>query len=93
MVIGIWFNDQQITEFQNKKIFPNSYEKQKQYYEYLIGSKIDVVFAIVDETSQSFILEMWVCIRLIGCISSAELGIVIGEKKFHGRKIEVRHGA
>tara|TARA_X000000950_G_scaffold229307_1_gene277120 strand:- start:23512 stop:24051 length:540 start_codon:yes stop_codon:yes gene_type:complete len=81
-----WFNDQQVTEFQNKKIFPNSYEKQKEYYDYLIDSKMDVVFAIVDESSNLHIGNVGLH-KIDWVHRSAELGIVIGEKEFHGRKI------
>ena len=81
-----WFNDSEITKFQNKKIFPNSYEKQKKYYEYLLKSSTDVVFAIIDDSSDIHIGN--VGLHHIDWVHrSAELGIVLGEKDFHGKKI------
>jgi RimJ/RimL family protein N-acetyltransferase len=81
-----WLNDKQVTTFQNKGIFPNSIEKQTQYYNQIQTSTNQVVLAIVlKETGQH-----------VGCIGLhnidwvhryAELGIVIGEKEAQGKKI------
>ena len=80
-----WFNDSEVTLYQNKKIFPNSFEKQKEYYDYLLTSKEDVVFAIIDRESNNHIGN--VGLHHIDWIHrSAELGIVIGEKEYYGKK-------
>jgi ribosomal-protein-alanine N-acetyltransferase len=80
-----WLNDSQITVFQNKGIFPNSIEKQTQYFESLINNNHDIVLAIVEEDSN----------KHIGCVGlhkidwvhrSAELGIVIGDREVWGKK-------
>ncbi|HAH21855.1 MAG TPA: hypothetical protein DCL49_13265 [Candidatus Omnitrophica bacterium] len=79
-----WFNDWEVTKYQNKGIVPNTRQKQREYFHSILKSKNDVLFAIVDKKSD----------RHIGCVGihkidwihrSAELGIVIGEKKFWGK--------
>ena len=42
-----WLNDSEVTRFQNKGTFPNTIEKQKEYFESLKKSQTDVVFAII----------------------------------------------
>jgi RimJ/RimL family protein N-acetyltransferase len=80
-----WLNDSEVTVFQNKGIFPNSIEKQAQYFESLINNNNDIVLAIVEEDSN----------KHIGCVGlhkidwvhrSAELGIVIGDREVWGKK-------
>lgn len=79
-----WFNDPIITRYQNKGIFPNTLFRQKKYYTFVMNSKSDIVFAIIEKKTQ----------KHIGCVGlhnidpvhrSAELGIIIGEKKYWGR--------
>lgn len=80
-----WFNDAQVTEYQNKKIFPNSLEKQSDYFKYLQTSKEDVVLAMVDKKTNRHVGN--VGLHYIDWVHrSAQLGIVIGEKEFWGRK-------
>ena len=84
-----WFNDAEVTRHQNKKIFPNTREKQRTYYEALLSSDKDVVLAIVDEKTKKHIGN--VGLHKIDWIHrSAELGIVLGNKAFWGRKIGKR---
>jgi ribosomal-protein-alanine N-acetyltransferase len=80
-----WLNDSEVTIFQNKGIFPNSIEKQTQYFESLINNNHDIVLAIIEEESN----------KHIGCVGlhkidwvhrSAELGIVIGDREVWGKK-------
>jgi RimJ/RimL family protein N-acetyltransferase len=79
-----WFNDSEVTRLQNKKIFPNSRERQRDYYESLKRSDTDVVLAIIDAETVSHIGN--VGLHHIDWIHrSAELGIVIGNKKYWGR--------
>jgi ribosomal-protein-alanine N-acetyltransferase len=81
-----WFNDPEITLFQNKGIFPNTLEKQKQYFDYLESSNRDVVLAIIDKSSGRHVGN--VGLHQIDWVHrSAELGIVIGEKEAWGKKI------
>lgn len=79
-----WFNDWNVTKYQNKGTIPNTSQKQRQYFYDILNSKNDVIFAIIDKKSDAH----------IGCVGihkidwihrSAELGIVIGEKKFWGK--------
>jgi [ribosomal protein S5]-alanine N-acetyltransferase len=79
-----WFNDSEVTKYQNKKIFPNNREKQKIYYETIKNSTSDVVFAIIEKKSNTHIGN--VGLHHIDWVHrSAELGIVIGEKDFWGK--------
>ena len=81
-----WFNDSRVTKYQNKKIFPNTKEKQLNYLKKLNCSNTDIVFAIIDQEMNKHIGN--VGLHLIDTVHrSAELGIVIGEPKYYGKKI------
>ena len=84
-----WFNDPEVTKYQAKGMYPNSFESQKKYYEHLIDSRTDVVLAIVDRESERHIGN--VGLHQIDYIHrTAVLGIVIGEKDAWGRGIGAR---
>ncbi len=79
-----WFNDVEVTYFQDKGYFPNTLEKQTVYYETIKNSNSDVVLAIIDATTDKHIGN--VGLHQISWIHrTAELGIVIGEKEFWGK--------
>lgn len=79
-----WFNDAEVTVYQNKNIFPNTREKQRFYYDYLATSKSDVVFAVVDQSTNQHIGN--VGLHHIDWVHrSAELGVVLGERAFWGK--------
>jgi ribosomal-protein-alanine N-acetyltransferase len=81
-----WFNDPEVTGFQAKGFYPNTLEVQRQYYESLLGSRTDVVLAIVDRKTEQHIGN--VGLHNIDLLHrTAVLGIVIGEKAAWGRKI------
>lgn len=81
-----WFNDSKVTRYQNKKIYPNTIEKQQEYFDYLKSSSSDVVFAIVDKEKEVHIGNIG--LHHIDWVHRfAELGIVIGETDYFGRKI------
>ena len=79
-----WFNDSEVTRLQNKKIFPNSRDRQRAYFEQLKKSESDVVLAIVDTASGQHVGNVGLH-RIDWVHRSAELGIVIGEKAFWGK--------
>ncbi len=74
-----WFNDPDVTRFQAKGYFPNSYESQKTYYESLVDSRSDVVFAIADRATSKHIGNVGLH-KIEWIHGTAVLGIVIGEK-------------
>jgi RimJ/RimL family protein N-acetyltransferase len=79
-----WFNDPEVTEFEDKKIFANTYEKQKDYFEYLRKSQTDVVLAIARKDNDQHIGNIG--LHKIDYIHRrAEVGIVIGEKDCWGK--------
>jgi RimJ/RimL family protein N-acetyltransferase len=81
-----WFNDSRVTMYQNKKIFPNTRGNQRDYFEKLKSSNSDIVFAIIEKETNEHIGN--VGLHHIDWVhSSAELGIVIGETEFYGKKI------
>lgn len=79
-----WLNDPVVTRFQNKGIFPNTRDKQRDYYHVMINSKNDVLFAIVEKKSKKHIGSAGLH-KIDWVHRSAELGIVIGEKAFWGK--------
>lgn len=79
-----WFNDPEITAFQNKGYIPNTLQAQRAYLETLHLSDKDVVFAIIDSASDGHVGN--VGLHAIDWIHrSATLGIVVGEKEYMGR--------
>lgn len=80
-----WFNNSKVTVYQNKKIFPNTREKQKEYFEKIQNSCTDVVLALIDVQTDKHIGN--VGLHHIDWVHrSAELGIVIGDSDFWGKK-------
>lgn len=79
-----WFNNKDITKYQDKGTFPNSVEKQSQYYEYLLQSTKDVVFAIVDKKTERHIGNIGVH-QIDYVHRRCEIGIIIGENEFQGK--------
>ena len=87
-----WFNDPEVTKFQSKGYYPNTPEGQRKYYESLLGSRSDVVLAIVDRANDLHIGN--VGLHGIDEVSrTAVLGIVLGEKSAWGRGIGARSWA
>ncbi len=79
-----WFNNKNVTKYQDKGTFPNTIEKQSEYYDYLLDSKTDVVFAIIDKKSNKHIGNIGV--HHIDYIHRrCEIGIVIGEHESQGK--------
>ena len=79
-----WLNDSDVTKYQNKGIFYNTRDMQREYFQKMMNSKNDVLFAIIDRETNTH----------IGCVGlhdidwvhrSANLGIIIGEKYFWGK--------
>ncbi len=79
-----WFNNEEVTRYQDKRIYPNTYEKQLKYYNYLLESNEDVVMAIIDKKTEIHIGNIG--LHKINYIHRrSEIGIVIGEEKFQGK--------
>lgn len=79
-----WLNDMAVTKYQNKGIFPNTREKQREYYNSVMNSKNDVIFAIVEKKGDRHIGSVGLH-KIDWVHRSAELGILIGEKEFWGK--------
>lgn len=79
-----WLNDQEVTQWMQNGIFPNSAESMLDYYQHVIVSRTEMVLAIV-------LLENGRHIGNIGLhnihstFRSAEIGILIGEKDVWGQ--------
>ncbi len=79
-----WFNDADVTHYQDKGYFPNSREKQARYYESVTASNTDVVLAIADSATHMHIGNVGLH-RINWVHRTAVLGIVIGEKEYWRR--------
>lgn len=79
-----WFNDSEITRFQNKGYIPNTLQAQTSYFEALQKSDHDVVFAIIDDVSDSHVGNVGLH-GIDRLHRTAMLGIVIGEREYMGR--------
>lgn len=80
-----WFNDPDVTKY-TKGFYPNNYETQKKYYDYLIESRTDVVLAIINRADGLHIGNVGLH-QIDNIHRTAMLGIVIGEKSAWGRGI------
>jgi len=83
-----WFNDPEVTEFMYQGVFPNTPQGQATFFEDIMKaeqSKSRLQLAIIHKETDSFI-----GIVSLGNIDwvnrSAEIAIVIGEKKLRGRR-------
>lgn len=79
-----WLNNPTVTKYQNKGIFYNTRNMQKEYLQKMERSRNNVLFAIIDKETNEH----------IGCVGlhdidwvhrSASLGIIIGETCFWGK--------
>lgn len=83
-----WFNDPNVTKY-TKGFYPNNYDTQKKYYDSLIGSRTDVVLAIINRADGLHIGNVGLH-QIDNIHRTALLGIVIGEKSAWGRGIGAR---
>jgi RimJ/RimL family protein N-acetyltransferase len=80
-----WFNDPEVTIFQNKGFYPNTMEKQEEFYRSLRADSTQVTLAI--EATEGNLHIGNVTLRGINWVHrSAELGIVVGDKNYWGKK-------
>tara|TARA_B100000686_G_scaffold197358_1_gene204192 strand:- start:96 stop:668 length:573 start_codon:yes stop_codon:yes gene_type:complete len=79
-----WFNDAEVTRFEDKGYFANSIDKQTSYFENISQSNTDVVLAIIHNQSNKHIGNVGLH-RINWIHRTAILGIVIGEKEFWGK--------
>jgi RimJ/RimL family protein N-acetyltransferase len=79
-----WLNDPEVTRYTETGTFPSTAEDLENYYRSVIGSKNDVILAILDKKSGRHIGNVklgpihWIHRR-------ATFGILIGEKDFWGK--------
>lgn len=81
-----WFNDSEVTRFQNKGTFPNTLEKQRAYFRTICESKNDVLFAIVEKSQNKHIGNIGLH-RIDYIHRHAEVGLTIGSKEHWGKGI------
>jgi len=81
-----WLNDPEVTRYLETGTFPSTIHDLEDFYANVTGSKQQVIFAIVDATSDQHIGNI-----KLGPIHwihrSATLGILIGDKKCWGKGI------
>lgn len=81
-----WFNDADVTKHMDQGRFPNTYSKQSEYLKKMLASSGDLQLAIVYKNGN----------RLVGTVGlhsidyinrNADISIIIGDKKYWGKKI------
>lgn len=78
-----WFNDQEVTRYMFNGMFPNTTKRMREFYEEILVQK-HVVFAIMDKRRGQHIGNVGIH-RINWRDGIGEYGIIIGEKKFHGK--------
>lgn len=79
-----WSNDQFISKYTSRGIFPNSVEDQLDYFRQMKNSTSDILFAIIDKESNKHIGS--VGLHNINWIHRvANLGILIGDRNYMGK--------
>ena len=85
-----WLNDPFVTKYQNKGIFPNTSDMQREYWQSMLKSSNDVIFAIISKEDAKHIGSVGLH-KIDWVHRSAELGIIIGEKEYwkrgYGKKV------
>ena len=79
-----WFNDQEVTRYMTNGAFPNSVEGITRFYEHVVNSPNDAVFAIVDRSSNAHVGNIGIH-RIDWINRVGEYGTVIGEKSAWGK--------
>jgi RimJ/RimL family protein N-acetyltransferase len=79
-----WFNDPEVTYYENKGYVENTRELQAEYYRGIQGSDTDVILAITDTETGLHIGNVGLH-NIEKIHQTAMLGIVIGEKAFWGK--------
>jgi RimJ/RimL family protein N-acetyltransferase len=83
-----WFNDQETTRFMKNGSFPNSEARMKDFFERMTISDKDIVLAIVDKSNNYHIGNIGLH-NIDWFYRKAELGIIIGERSYHGKGFAV----
>jgi len=81
-----WFNDQEITRFMRHGSFPNSEIKAKEFFLRISSSENDIVLAIICIEDSKHIGNLGLH-NINWLYRTAELGIIIGEKEYHGKSL------
>ncbi len=79
-----WLNDQEITRWMQNGIFPNSAESMQDYYRSMSSSRTDMLLAIITQDEERHIGNIGLS-HLNQLFRSAEIGILIGDKKSWGK--------
>lgn len=81
-----WFNDSDVTRFLVHGCYPNTKELQKAFFKNMYGSRSNFQLAIVDKKTGD--LAGTIGLHKIDLINrNADISIVIGDKRYWGKKI------
>src|SRR4030042_3787654 len=81
-----WFNDEEATCWMDKRRFPNTPEKQKEFLKRINNSDTDIQLAIINRKND--VLIGTVGLHKIDIVHrNADISIIIGERTYHGRKL------
>jgi RimJ/RimL family protein N-acetyltransferase len=79
-----WFNNERVTDYMNKGVFPNTKQLQKEYFNKILISKNDIQLAIIVNAGNKLIGT--VGIHKIDWVNrNADISIVIGDEKYWGK--------
>ena len=79
-----WLNDPEVNRFLTSGRFPYTMDELESYYERLVGSRSEIILAIIDKSTDKHIGN--IKLGPIDWISrEAALGLLIGEKSFWGQ--------
>ncbi len=79
-----WLNDQEVTQYMYNGMFPNTKGRMKDFYNEVVDQQKHVVFAIIDKRVDRHIGNVGIH-RINWKNGIGEYGIIIGEKKYHGK--------
>jgi len=74
-----WFNDQEVTKYVEKGIFPNTKEKQKAHLINMQNSSSDLLLAIIDKKTHAHVGVIGLH-NINWIYRKAEISIILGEK-------------
>lgn len=76
-----WFNDSSVTKLMYKGVFPNTYEKQLEFFEHIVNSTNMIQLAIIHNSTKTFIGVVSIS-KIDWVTRSGEIAIVLGEKEY-----------
>lgn len=79
-----WLNDQELTRYMQRGVYPNNMDEMQRYHESMQGSKDNLHFAIIGKEGNMHIGNI-ALLNIHQVFRTAEISIIVGAKHEHGK--------